>query len=82
MKSKGTFKNIKEKRSQDIFLLFREALNRFENRGLLCKKESIHECYNLDFADCLAKVNIDKDTVVYADPPYFKEHYSRYYTCT
>ncbi len=79
VKSKGTFKNIKEKRSQDIFLLFREALNRFENRGLLCKKESIHECYNLDFADCLAKVNINKDTVVYADPPYFKEHYSRYY---
>lgn len=79
VKSKRAFKNIKEKRSRDIFFLFKESLNRFEKKGLLNKMRSVHECYNLDYVDCLARVNINKDTVIYADPPYFKEHYSRYY---
>ena len=39
VKSKGTFKNIKEKRSQDIYQLFDEALTRFEAKGLLDRKE-------------------------------------------
>lgn len=33
----------------------------------------------LDFKDALGSVQLDRSTVVYADPPYFKEHYSRYY---
>ncbi len=77
--SKGTFKNIKEKRSQDIFQLFDEALSRFEAKGLLERKERVHECLNMDYLDCLRSIQPDSKTVVYADPPYFKEHYSRYY---
>lgn len=77
--SKGTFQNIKMKRGQDIFILFSEAINRFASVGLLQLKESNHECYNLDYFECLKKIDIDENTVVYADPPYFKEHYSRYY---
>lgn len=79
VKSKGTFKNIKEKRGQDIFSLFNEALERFRMKGLLNRIEGKQECYNLDFAECLDKIDMDSRTVVYADPPYFKEHYSRYY---
>lgn len=79
VKSKGTFKNIKEKRSQDIYQLFDEALTRFEAKGLLDRKERLHECLNMDYLDCLRSIRPDRKTVVYADPPYFKEHYSRYY---
>lgn len=35
--------------------------------------------YNLDYIEALNITNLDEGTVVYADPPYFKEHYSRYY---
>ena len=43
VKSKGTFKNIKEKRSQDIYQLFDEALTRFEAKGLLDRKERLSD---------------------------------------
>lgn len=35
--------------------------------------------YNLDCLEALRRENLNPDWVVYADPPYFKEHYSRYY---
>lgn len=79
VKSKSTFKNIKEKRSASIIELFGEALSRFEEKGLLQKTDKKHECLNLDFEDCLEITEMDEHTLVYADPPYFKEHYSRYY---
>lgn len=34
---------------------------------------------NLTFEDVLSGLDDNPGTVVYADPPYFKEHYSRYY---
>lgn len=77
--SKNTFKNIKEKRSTDIVDLFKEALDRFEKNGLLNRAKKQHECFNDDFQVCLNTINMDEHTLVYADPPYFKEHYSRYY---
>lgn len=79
VKNKSTYSNIKEKRARDIFALFVDALNRFRDSGLLNKKSNLHECFNLDFTDCLDKIRMDSHTAVYADPPYFKEHYSRYY---
>ena len=79
VKSKGTFRNIREKRSQDIFSLFDDALKKFEEKGLMRKTAASHECHNVDFLDCLKEIKPDTKTLVYADPPYFKEHYSRYY---
>ncbi len=35
--------------------------------------------HNEDFAVALEKTHLNEETVAYADPPYFKEHYSRYY---
>ncbi len=35
--------------------------------------------FNLDFKDALRELALDSSSIVYADPPYFKEHYSRYY---
>ncbi|MGZ4857682.1 MAG: DNA adenine methylase [Methanobacteriaceae archaeon] len=34
---------------------------------------------NFDFKVALEKFELDSTCIVYADPPYFKEHYSRYY---
>lgn len=79
VKSKNTFKNIKGKRNSSIIELFREALMRFKEKGLLQKTDMMHKCLNLDFEECLNKIKMDEHTLVYADPPYFKEHYSRYY---
>lgn len=77
--SKSTFRNIREKRSSDIFLLFEEAIKRFNENGLLDKQGRECECFNLDYVECLKNLQLDSSTLVYADPPYFKEHYSRYY---
>lgn len=79
VKSKSTFKNIKEKRSTDIVALFRDTLSAFAEKGILNKAEKQHQCLNLDFEKCLQVLDMDEHTLVYADPPYFKEHYSRYY---
>ena len=79
VKSKSTFQNIRDKREQDIFVLFDEALERFKEKKLLSKNSDNNCCYNMDFLDCLMNVHPEGKAVVYADPPYFKEHYSRYY---
>ncbi|KTC96634.1 DNA adenine methylase [Legionella feeleii] len=34
---------------------------------------------NSDFKDAIKDLNLSSNCIVYADPPYFKEHYSRYY---
>lgn len=79
VKSKSTFKNLKEKRNTSIVKLFKDALFRFQEKGLLGKPKKKHICLNLDYEDCLQTIEADEHTLVYADPPYFKEHYSRYY---
>lgn len=79
VKNKSTFKNIREKRSTDIVSLFRESISMFAEKGLLNKPTKQHKCLNLDFEECLQTIDMDEHTLVYADPPYFKEHYSRYY---
>ena len=38
--------------------------------------ESVHQ---MDYLDALGILNLGPDDIVYVDPPYFKEHYSRYY---
>lgn len=35
--------------------------------------------YNLDYKEALKAAPLSEGAIVYADPPYFKEHYSRYY---
>ena len=79
VKSKSTFRNIREKRSTDIIALFKDTLSKFEEKGLLNKPNRGHICLNMDFEECIQSIRMDEHTLVYADPPYFKEHYSRYY---
>jgi len=48
---------------------------------LLLEMESLQnsEVINADFRVALDHFDLDSTCIVYADPPYFKEHYSRYY---
>lgn len=79
VKSKSTFKNLREKRSADITTLFKDALSKYQEKGLLNRRNRSHICLNMDFEKCISFIDMDEHTLVYADPPYFKEHYSRYY---
>lgn len=79
VKSKSTCSNLLEKRKTDIILEFQRLLAGYKDAGLCCSNTVSSLCYNLDFVDCLERIPLDTQTLVYADPPYFKEHYSRYY---
>jgi adenine-specific DNA methylase len=79
VKSKSTFKNIAEKRSTNIFDMFEVVIKRFDEKGLLKRNRNESKCFNLNDKECLDSIQMNDHTLVYADPPYFKEHYSRYY---
>ena len=74
-----SYESLIQKRKRNIIIEFQEVLHEFRKQGLLSLSGCISECYNLDYMDCLDVLKIDSSTLVYADPPYFKEHYSRYY---
>ena len=80
VKSNSTCKNLLSKRKINIIEECKTLLKEYRAVGLCDKEESTKfDCYNLDFAECLDSITLDNRTLVYADPPYFKEHYSRYY---
>lgn len=80
VKSKSTCKNLLSKRKINIIEECKALLKEYRAVGLCDNEKSIKfKCYNLDFSDCLDSIVLDNHTLVYADPPYFKEHYSRYY---
>lgn len=80
VKSKSTCNNLLSKRKINIIEECKTLLKEYREAGL-CSKEgrAKSDCYNLDFSECLDSITLDEHTLVYADPPYFKEHYSRYY---
>lgn len=76
----SSYGNLVAKRATSIVTLFRRQLNYFEKKGLLNMEKPHATCYNMDYFDFLSKTNeLNYQCIVYADPPYFKEHYSRYY---
>lgn len=80
VKSKSTCNNLLFKRRINIVEECKILLKEYRAAGLCDKEECLKfACYNLDFAECLDSIVLDERTLVYADPPYFKEHYSRYY---
>lgn len=82
VKSKSTCKNLISKRKINIIEECRALLKEYRVAGLCDKeknKDTKFDCYNLNYAECLDSIILDNHTLVYADPPYFKEHYSRYY---
>ena len=80
VKSQSTCDNLLSKRKINIIEECKALLKEYRNSGLCSKQECAeYDCYNLDFSECLNSIVLNSSTLVYADPPYFKEHYSRYY---
>ena len=67
------------KRRRSIRLAFEQKITEFKELGLLSCKTPNSVCLNMDYLEALDALDKKSGTVVYADPPYFKEHYSRYY---
>ncbi|MDH7798418.1 MULTISPECIES: DNA adenine methylase [unclassified Beijerinckia] len=62
-------------RSIDVFELFGLWLNRYRSLPKATRK---HQVIRRDYADALAQITGEVG-VVYADPPYTRDHYSRFY---
>lgn len=58
--------------------LIDETIKRLEAISTSIHSKSAN-VFNLDFKESLNQIKLDSSFIVYADPPYFKEHYSRYY---
>ena len=74
-----TTSHLMAKRQLSLFDLTRSSLGVFESVGLLDAQHPRSIVGNADYLEFLNRVALDAETTVYADPPYFKEHYSRYY---
>lgn len=67
---------VLRKRSKSILESVLHRLTKLAEPSIHFKNS---EVLNLDYLEALRHIAPTKNTIVYADPPYFKEHYSRYY---
>ncbi|AKB85363.1 DNA adenine methylase [Methanococcoides methylutens] len=74
--SKKRVDNLINKRDIDIIDKVSDRLKQLSKSPLPKYTSTI---LNLDFKDALCNIDLNKNSIVYVDPPYFKEHYSRYY---
>lgn len=74
--TKSNMKDIFLYRNKDIWTLFSK---KFEEIIKVIDSESVYQnrITTLDYVDCLRI--IEKNSIVYADPPYTNVHYSRFY---
>ena len=74
--SKVGVERLARKRSSSIIQWVHDCLLRTESQPLIPG----NEVWNLDYIGMLEQASfLPDDAIAYADPPYFKEHYSRYY---
>lgn len=69
------YKTAQKDRGINVFKVYKEWVNRYYNNSI---GPYYNEVKNIDILDCLRSLP-DSVSVVYADPPYTREHYSRYY---
>lgn len=68
--------NLLSKRSLSVKEM---AISRLRNLASSCARPDT-KVFNLGYEEALRELNIDGGkAIIYVDPPYFKEHYSRYY---
>lgn len=79
--SKGEHKSsllnkITTDRSENVYTIFAKWLNYYFSVG-----DNTHKCFTIcdDYANALEQLKKHNVSVVYADPPYTRYHYSRYY---
>lgn len=68
-------KNLLKRRRLNVIDFVVERLSSLQGAD----RSNVGTVLNLDFREALKHLKLNASTVVYADPPYFKEHYSRYY---
>lgn len=68
--------HLLKRRNLDIINLVIDRLNKLPFFPLAENRGKVSAC---DYLNALKKAKPNAEWVVYADPPYFKEHYSRYY---
>ncbi len=73
--SKKNATNLLTRRSMSVISM---VINRLLKLAHL-KRPKTGEVFNKDFRDAALEIAPDSRNIIYADPPYFKEHYSRYY---
>ena len=72
---KGILMQLRKDRNLDVLLIYKNWLNKYSQ---ITPSRFEHEAIKMDFSDALDY--LDKDiSVVYADPPYTRDHYSRFY---
>ncbi|MCY6485332.1 DNA adenine methylase [Clostridium aestuarii] len=72
---KNILKRVKKDRTIEVFQCYEKWLNIYLSQEKMFKN---HKVFKGDYADILEKLD-DNVKVVYADPPYTRYHYSRYY---
>ncbi len=68
-------KRVQRDRSIDVFSTFQRWLKCYVTQP---RTEYIHKVYKMDYLNALDLID-DDVKVVYADPPYTRDHYSRFY---
>ncbi|NCG29867.1 MAG: cytosine methyltransferase, partial [Bacteroidetes bacterium] len=75
-KDKVSVERLYKRRKITIIELVISGLKELTSMQNRPTAQSVH---HMDYLDALGIVNLGPDDIVYVDPPYFKEHYSRYY---
>jgi len=81
VKNEKNYINVKSKRNRDIYLLFWDKFHYLLKELKNNNTSNNHKVFNKDFKEVLLDKSVKNSDIslIYADPPYFKEHYSRYY---
>ncbi|MDV3597884.1 DNA adenine methylase [Elizabethkingia anophelis] len=72
---KGLLKQLRKDRTIDVLTLYKSWLYRYLDNDAT---EHNHQILHLDYREALKNLD-DSVRVVYADPPYTRDHYSRFY---
>jgi len=72
---KGIIQQLRKDRNIDVLDLYSHWLNKYLNNQ---KTEYSHQILKVDYKEALKNLS-DDVRVVYADPPYTRDHYSRFY---
>ena len=71
----GILKQVNKDRSLDILPVYKSWLTKYSERK---KSDLNHQTLKLDYKDALDQLD-SSIGIVYADPPYTRDHYSRFY---
>lgn len=72
---KGIIKQLRKDRNLDVLSLYKYWLDKYSSNSATFKN---HKVLRTDYKEAL--LNLDNDVrIVYADPPYTRDHYSRFY---